>query len=100
MPSTDTADPIEVTQTVYGVEAFLDLPLILTTLLLAVVAANVSKRKTFLLLAIAALCFGFKQSVFYLGFEPTPSMMEIQRWAGTLGWLLLAAFAAFSVRRH
>jgi hypothetical protein len=100
MPSTDAVAPIEVTETVYGVEAFLDLPLILVTLLLAVVAARVSKRNTYLLLAIAVFCFGFKQSVFYLGFDPTPSLMELQRWAGTHGWLLMAAFAAISVRRH
>lgn len=97
---TANADTIEVTETLYGVESFFDLPFIVLGLLLAVVAVAVSKRKTYLLLVGALLCLALKHAAFLLVVEPTPSLIETQRWLGTLGWLLLAVFAGVSVRRQ
>jgi len=97
---TDTVDTIEVTQTLYGVESFFDLPFIVLALLLALVAVAVSKRKTYLLLVGALLCLALKHAPFFLVVEPTPILIETQRWLGTLGWLLLAVFAGVSVRRR
>lgn len=100
MPTTDTVDPIEVTQTLYGVESLFDLPLIVLALLLAVAAAAVSKRKTYLLLAGALVCLAVKYAIFYVDVEPTPTLIGTQRWLGTLGWLLLVVFAGVSIRRR
>lgn len=99
MPTVEFDDPIEVTQTLFGVESIFDLPLIVLAILLAVAAATVSKRKSFLLLAAALACLASKHAVFYLNIEPTPVLIETQRWIGTLGWLLLAVFAGVSIRR-
>lgn len=92
--------PVEITQTTYGVEARLDLPLIVLAFLLTLAVIIVAKRKLYLLLAAALACFALRQGIFYLKVEPTETIVAIQQWIGTLGWLLLAVFAGISLRRH
>jgi hypothetical protein len=99
MPTEEMEVPIEVTQTLFGVDSMFDLPLIVLAILLAVAAAAVSKRRSFLLLAAALVCLASKHAVFYLNIEPTPILIETQRLVGTLGLLLLAVFAGVSIRR-
>ena len=92
--------PIEVTSVMYGVEGWLDLPLIVLALLLALVVAFLRKQPLFLILAVALGLFAGKQAVFYTGLEPTPAMRTAQMWMGTLGWLLVCLFVGASIRRR